>query len=1826
MLGGTSSGTKISKCSNTGNITASCGYTIYMGGIASTLSSSSYSAVIENCYNKGDLYATITTTAEKNIEIGGIVGQNSGSINKCYNTGDITGIHTKDETYLGGISGECYSGSIYDCYNVGDIYSKDKDAYAGGITGCRGSVNRCYSYGNIYAEGTRYIYAGGIAGTSASVYNSYNYGDIRSVGSDDASDYYAGGILGGSSNSVSNTYNVGSVVALGSKAQVGPVVGQNRGVTNSFYIQGLKVEGASRNTQGTVASDSRMKSTEIVNTLGTSYWKYKEGSYPELKETYIETAKPTTELVVFNKEKQFKITTEVKNNIGGTISGSNEDPYELVLYGDNNIKPIVITPNSNYMVIDISINDKPIIYNVNDDGTVILPENYFTDVQEDKKIVVTFGRSDSIVTISKVDGETGEKLNDAEFEIGKFYEDRSMYYGYGNYYVNGVSNPYNFSRYYNNVYTNVYTSTNVGQGKSGCTAYSYIPIELEDEGDYKIVVNAEIFSELSSDIGWVTAQRTNTPNTSYTGRFVNISGEKNASDYESEVFTFDGQENPYITVVIAYTKDGNNTNDNEKDTFNINSVKLVEVNTGEEIDVTNRIEIYNNSTYYFTKYDNQYVATNGRYYQSTLYANTSANSYMSGLPSYGKYFLEYDITIIGDDPENYGYATVSTGNTTMDETGSNVYCFMKESGPITNKVFRTGVLDYYSGGPYYYINLGYKKVNSPAGDDSRMIINKIVLYTLYEGDTTIINKGEKRLSLEEGKYSIKEIKAPNGYALSNDIKEFEVISGQNTNITFENYKKSKLVVHHYLKDENGKYTTNKVSNDEVYYGIINEKYYTKPHIDLENLIIEKDPNGNIVIPENANGTYVNGDIEVNYYYEAKPVELTIHHYLSGTENSLVDNKTIESEAVVIYNDENNYTVEANGSYTLNDNEDYRALLEKYDLVRIDNSISGETEIDDTINYSNNAEITYYYSLKKFNVITTVEEHEEIDKYGETISVKGGNISGEEEDIYETVKYDEDSTKEIEAVPEDGYEIRTITINGEETDVESDENGNVKLNRFIAMRENKNVVVEFQKLQGRVVIHHYLENTEEKVPSNDGGVVDDEIRQGDVGAIYATKASDNVNPMYEFVRTTGETYGEIGEEEKVVIYYYKLRDPIIKSSIQKEAITNSTIDVVEDNTTITYPLITKENEQITYKLKYNTSIDDYKGKAILKIEDVLPSYINLAKSDIQDGTYDEERHTITWEEEVELDTFTNGKYETEIEKEITVSYILEKFNIDLENIVKGSVITYCPENNSVTDGSESRNKELLIDTVQDEAVVKQEYKVRLQVKKIWNDNDNQKQHRPEDITVTIKANNNLYKELVLNEDNGWQYEESDLPKYDESGIEIDYTVEEKETNENDLKYYENSDIKKIKIQDRYETTNLFEIINGLNINTSLVKEGPEKITKSTEAVNYEIHLNSIMTNYRGTGRVKIIDTLPYKIDAENSILDGGIYDEETNTITWEEDVTYLYIGEESDEDSEDNTVDNNEGSETQNSNENTITNEISNEITNEVTNSVTNEISDTITNETVNEVNNETTGENNDSNNTSNITNSNLVPVGASIENNVGYKLEISKYITIVYKDIVFSDGTIENTVRAEIEIDGLELIDTAEDDSDTSIEIPGKVIVKYIDEATGKELTKKITKEGLVGKQYTTEEKEFADYVLIGTPINSDGEYKEEITEVIYYYKTTKSPEPNPTPTPSPTPTPAPEPQPDNTNKETKKEEKRSVVKRIVNPKTGDMVPVVAYTTIFVVLAVNIMLVRYNRRELARVTRTSRISRIIQSDRANENIKTQKKKAWVKSDKARRAK
>ena len=93
---------------------------------------------ITNCYNAGNL-----TAIESSATVGGICGYNNGgTVTNCYNTGTVTA--TGSVASVGGVCG-CSIAPISNCYNIGTVTATSSSADISGICGCYfGPIKNCY--------------------------------------------------------------------------------------------------------------------------------------------------------------------------------------------------------------------------------------------------------------------------------------------------------------------------------------------------------------------------------------------------------------------------------------------------------------------------------------------------------------------------------------------------------------------------------------------------------------------------------------------------------------------------------------------------------------------------------------------------------------------------------------------------------------------------------------------------------------------------------------------------------------------------------------------------------------------------------------------------------------------------------------------------------------------------------------------------------------------------------------------------------------------------------------------------------------------------------------------------------------------------------------------------------------------------------------------------------------------------------------------------------------------------------------------------------------------------------------------------------------------------------------------------------------------------------------------------------------------------------------------------------------------------------------------------------------------------------------------------
>ena len=790
----------------------------------------------------------------------------------------------------------------------------------------------------------------------------------------------------------------------------------------------------------------------------------------------------------------------------------------------------------------------------------------------------------------------------------------------------------------------------------------------------------------------------------------------------------------------------------------------------------------------------------------------------------------------------------------------------------------------------------------------------------------------------------------NGYAIitsdgkvvSFERKYSEPIVKEQAVVTIQNeISKGSLVVHHYKEG-----TTESLSDDETSIGELGKPYETLPANDIP-------ANYELVeTPTNANGTYVEGETVVTYYYRLKTPKIT--------------NQTIQktgTETIESTNQQITYNIH------------YTAELKDY-------SGDATVVIVDTLPY----------------LLDTTKTNIEEDLAGGTYNPQTNTIRWEEQ--LENINTFEEGTKKIDI----SKEIRVV-YNNIDTLQESFINnvsGKLELNNT----ETEEVTDEHEtdiNVQGNVIAKYLEEGT--------NNVIAEEVTKGGkVGTSYETEQKDITG--YDFVRVEGEPTGNYIEGTIEVTYYYRLKDPIIEDEISK--VTDTIV-------------LTDKNQKIPYTIDYNATITDYKGNAIVTIVDYLPYEIDENLSKLNGGSYNRIDKTITWTEEITgIDTYTQGTKEINETKDIELVYEnVDVTKTTIDNNATGTIKLDTPQKEHTVEEGE----ELPVD-----------FRVDVPVEKIWDDNNDIKENRPESVTIQLTAdgsaeyNGEQLEQVVLNEANGWKYTFENLSKYTDYGREITYSVEELETNPGDLEYYKAPEIENL--EGTIRVTNRYNLMDTQLI-SEITKKGTEKITSSKDKVSYDINYEATLTDDIGEALVTIVDYLPYHIDinAEGTDLEGGIYDADAKTITWIVRTDHI------------------------------------------------------------------------------------------NTEINGPYEIGEARNITVVFSDLDASQRVMLNRVTGTIDLYETEETNTVEDTFETEVEVPAKVTVKYVDKTTGEEITYEEQNEegetvnktygyeenGLVGDEYTTEQKDIYGYTYVENSGNTEGNMTEEDTTVIYYYERTEA-------------------------------------------------------------------------------------------------------------------
>ena len=882
------------------------------------------------------------------------------------------------------------------------------------------------------------------------------------------------------------------------------------------------------------------------------------------------------ELEVLNKRKEYKITTdvnEIDNIKGGSISGEDLNPYENVKYGETSLNEIKMIPNENYEIIGITVNDEEYKFVKNSDGSYTMPQ--FTNVTENKHVVVTYALKENKITINKIDKETKEKISGATFKLDQIDEraepDASKILGSVE--KNG--------EYYFEEKNGSYVSNN--QETAGSTANSYMVVDLTNcVGLYELVVNAQGACG-SSGFGYadLTESQTAPAYSDGYGRFVYVSSTQDAKDF---TMTVQGGKKYYLH--FGYYKFPSSTTTD--DSFTINSVNILlsglqlyhtTVETNSEGQAITQIPFGKYSITETKEPDGYWLnetptivefrSTDGAVHEFTIEDEAKAklivHHYIKGTTtkladdenleahvgdSYttnprldlDKYELEKDSNGAFVLPAN-AVGKYKTGTTEV------TYYYVEKQIPLTVHHYIEGTTDKVplkAGGTASdvtgsgkkgesYITSAiaddklsdeYELIKTPSNASGTYSGNEVVVTYYYkkvardvnlvkykeDGKTPLAgarftidgqeyitdSNGKITTNLEFGTYDVTETEAPDGYKLpSNPTTKVTITKATPETINITNEKKTGTVtVHHYIEG-----TTDKVplvdggtADDEVKTGNIGDIYATK--------IVDNLSEGYEISlePSNGSGTYIDGNIEVIYYYKSIPTSVLVHHYLEGTTTKLVDD--VIHDGIV----GDNYTTGV------------APVDSKYEVVAIPANANGKMTREQIV-------VIYYYRVKDTSVLV----HHYKEGTSESLS-KDVTINGKVDDAYTTsVATDIPSKYELVATPTNASGKMTVA---------------------------QTVVTYYYRLKSTGVdVHYYKEGTTEKV-SKDVAI------EGKVDQAYTTTPATDVESKYELVGTPTNATGTMTESRITVIYYYRLKDT---SVLVHHYLENTTTKLADDVT-------------------------------------------------------------------------------------------------------------------------------------------------------------------------------------------------------------------------------------------------------------------------------------------------------------------------------------------------------------------------------------------------------------------------------------------------------------------------------------------------------------------------------------------------------------------------------------------------------------------------------------------------------------------------------------
>lgn len=399
------------------------------------------------------------------------------------------------------------------------------------------------------------------------------------------------------------------------------------------------------------------------------------------------------------------------------------------------------------------------------------------------------------------------------------------------------------------------------------------------------------------------------------------------------------------------------------------------------------------------------------------------------------------------------------------------------------------------------------------------------------------------------------------------------------------------------------------------------------------------------------------------------------------------------------------------------------------------------------------EIEYTIEVVTPNGYTSKVEYDEVTK---TFNIETSHIP-EKIDIFVNKEWNDNDNQD--GIRPDEVEV-TLLANGEVQDVVILNEANSWRKNFEGLdkcKEGKEIdyTVKETEITGYTPQYDKVDNTITVVNTHIPEVKnlrvtkiwdDDDDRDGirPTGVEVHLLANDIV--IDTVVLTESENWSHIWEGLDVYNSGEKITYTIDEISKITDYTTTYEIDA-QGNFTITNKHIPYTTERTVAKVWDDNNNQDGKRPESIRVQ----LYADSEKTGSEVILNEENGWTYTWPELDERISYTNVLADGTIERKVhVINYTVKEVEIPNEYSVDYSKDTFTITNTHIPS------------------------KIEKQITKLWDDQENSNNTRPESISVALLANGQEYETVELNSGNNWTYKWSDLDEY-KDGKEIKYTA-------------------------------------------------------------------------------------------------------------------------------------------------------------------------------------------------------------------------------------------------------------------------------------------------------------------------------------------------------------------------------------------------------------------------------------------------------------------